>query len=158
MTGTYHLEAQAIQDVDWWYTTVADPGARFALSVAAQRKSGPSNSAYGLVLRRIKGNDKDDAYFFRISDDRAFAFYIGSLKNWTPLIAPRRTNAIIPGGVNRLMVIADNSFFYLYINEKFVGAVVNDRVPSGEVGITLGLDAGATSVIEFDNFEVRTPP
>jgi hypothetical protein len=106
---------------------------------------------------RLRYGDTN-GYFFRISENQTFAFSVLVKGKWTTLIEPTRVTAIRPGRVNRLTVIADNSLLYLYVNNQYVGGVVNDQLKNGEVGIALDLDADTTTAIAFDNFQVRTPP
>jgi hypothetical protein len=58
--------------------------------------------------------------------------------------------------VNRLTVVGEGSKFVFFINEVFVGAVVDERLTEGAIGVAIGLsNPGDKAVFEFDNFELR---
>jgi hypothetical protein len=93
-----------------------------------------------------------------VGDDGYYEF-VGVLEgNWTTLVDWTKTAAIQSGAVNRLEIVAQGSRFTLYINGEYVDEFSDDRLTSGKPALVVGLkEAGDTSVVEFDNFELHAP-
>jgi hypothetical protein len=93
-----------------------------------------------------------------VGDDQRFRFSRRSESGWTSLIGWTETTAIQPGEVNRLEVVVIGTQFTFYINGQFVGEYSDSQFSSGVVAVVIGLnEAGDTSVVEFDNLELRAP-
>ena len=153
--GVYRWEAEAFDDFVWWSIPDVDSVSDMYLAVDARLVDGPLDAQYGLILRRV---DSTGYYLFLVSDDQRFRFSRRSEDGWTSLVDWTETTAIRSGEVNRLEVVAMGSQFSFYINGQFVGENSDSQFSSGVVAVVVGLiDAGDTSVVEFDNFELRVP-
>ena len=57
--------------------------------------------------------------------------------------------------MNWLSVIARGSHFSLYINNKLVGEIDDDKLKIGSAGIIVSYEKGSKLSFDFDNFEIR---
>jgi serine/threonine-protein kinase len=153
--GIYRWEAEAFDDFVWWSIPDTDEVSDLYLAVDVQLVDGVSNAQYGLVFRR---GESKDYYLILVGDDGYYEF-VGVLEgNWTTLVDWTKTAAIQSGAVNRLEIVAQGSRFTLYINGEYVDEFSDDRLTSGKPALVVGLkEAGDTSVVEFDNFELHAP-
>ena len=153
--GKYHWEATAKgQGRLWWATfndrQVTDGYVAVDVSVVA----GDAYTRYGLVVRH-NGKDYD---LFDAGQNGKFGFYRWEGGRWTTLIGLTPSAAIDPAGVNRLAVLAQGQQFTLYVNGQQVGAATEDHLTEGYTGLALNLSQpAARAVVEFANFELRTP-
>jgi len=77
---------------------------------------------------------------------------------WDFLINEPEGDLINPQDVSTLTLVADGSLFEFFLNGHPVNEIENDRIQSGQVGISIALfDVGATGTFEFDNFTVKQP-
>jgi serine/threonine-protein kinase len=153
--GVYRWEAEALDDFVWWSIPDVDSVSDLYLAVDAKLSDGVSDAQYGLLLRRF---DRSSYYLFLVSDDQRFRFSRRSEDGWTTLLEWTETTAVRSGEVNRLEAVAIESQFSFYINGQFVGEYSDSQFSSGVVAVVVGLgDTGDTSVVEFDNFELRVP-
>jgi eukaryotic-like serine/threonine-protein kinase len=153
--GIYRWEAEAFDDFVWW--SIPDTGevSDLYLATDAQLVDGVSNAQYGLVFRR--GENKD-YYLVLVSDNGYYEFIKVSGGDWTPLVDWTETAAVRSGEVNRLEIVAQGSQFTFYINGEYVGEFSDELLTSGKPALVVGLsEAGDSSVVEFDNFELRAP-
>jgi hypothetical protein len=59
---------------------------------------------------------------------------------------------------NRLVLVAQDEQYNVYINDQWVAYFQQSRLTDGWLGLIGGIpEQGARAVIEFDNFEVRAP-
>ncbi len=154
--GTYRWSASPIKDVFFWETPdkMTAQGDTY-ISLHARRVSAPLNQGYGLVFR--ESADHDDFYGFVIRDEGSFRIFVSRQKSWTTIASWTKTQAIRPGGSNRLTVVAKGAHFVFFINDQSVAEVNDNRLASGRVGVAFSSDAGESGVFEFDNLEVRAP-
>ncbi len=153
--GVYRWTAAASDDFVWW--SIPDTGevSDLYLAVDVQLVDGVSNAQYGLVFRR--GENKD--YYLLLVRDDGYYDFVGVLGgDWTNLISQAKAPAIEPGRVNRLEIVATGTQFTFYINGEYAGEYSDDQLTQGKPALVVGLSkAGDTSVVEFDNFELRAP-
>jgi len=130
--------------------TVAD----FEASVQAQRVKGAADKAcYGLVFRRTSS----DYYWFDVCDSQKFSVSLSKASEWIPLLDWTDSSAIKANQANWLTVVAKGSQFTFYINQKKVGSVSNDSLPTGSVGLGIELGANNSATYQFDNLVIRAP-
>lgn len=154
--GKYRWEVEALLDVTAWAHPAyfrREKVEDFYVSVECQRVSGPKDSKVGLVFRSSDGN----LYIFRYRGDQRFSVHLLQHESgWTTLIPWKHSYAIKPDEVNRLTVVGEGSKFMFFINDLFVGAVEDERLTEGAIGVTIGLHyPGDKAVFEFDDFELR---
>jgi hypothetical protein len=139
-----------------WYGYPDTPGlADFSVSVDGQCVEGPAQKEYGLVFRVRDGN----YYVFRIDDvNQKYQLYLFYEKDWTTLIDWTLSYAIRPEEVNHITVVGKGSQFTFYINGTYIDQASDATLANGKVGVLMGLsNSGDKAVIEFDNFELRSP-
>jgi hypothetical protein len=153
--GVYRWQAEAGDDFVWWSVPDADSVSDCYVAVDAQLVSGVPDAQYGLIFRRV---DSKNYYLFLVRDDGNFELVRMFEGEWTFLIEWIKVVAIRSGEVNRLEVIAKGDEFTLYINSEHVGEYSDSQLASGKPAVVVGLtEAGDTSIVEFDNFELRVP-
>jgi hypothetical protein len=118
------------------------------ISVNVQQLSGPTTSAYGIILRRASlGNN----YQFLIDSNGKWVFAkcvsnaCSNLIDFTP-------NAAIKGGLNTsntLVVTAKASHFEFFVNGTKVGSTDDTTYTSGKVGVVGGdsVDCAYTDIV-----------
>jgi uncharacterized caspase-like protein/pSer/pThr/pTyr-binding forkhead associated (FHA) protein len=155
--GKYHWEIQANRD----YATVASksdvPDGDFYVSVDVQQSDGSAACGYGLLLR---DGDAGVYQFGLANHDKEFSVFAWNEAKGASrmLIGPAASEAIHPGEVNQLAVIAEGTHYQFFINDQPVGEMDDDEWTTGYVTLFLQLCQTADSaVIEFDNMELRTP-
>jgi hypothetical protein len=155
--GRYHWETRATRD----YATVASkshaPDGDFYVSVDAHQLEGSAVCGYGLLLR-----DSDaGVYQFGLADhDQQFSVFAWNEAKGAAraLIGPAASEAIHPGEVNQLAVIAEGAHYQFFINGQPVGEMTDDEWTAGQVTLFTQLcQTGDAAVVEFDNVELRTP-
>ncbi len=152
--GTFRVQLKATKDVatEYWLQSVT--ASDLYLSVDAWRTNGPTTSPYGLIFRR---DSRDAYYFFEISDDKRFFVFLYDQGQWTNFISGTGSDAIRPGAVNHLAVIAQGSHCSIFINNQQVGTLNNNRISRGQVGVGFELSVGNQATFEFSNFVLRAP-
>jgi hypothetical protein len=152
--GVYRIDATAKEAFYHRETLDNRPVSDFYLSVEVDKTSGSYNGEYGVVFRKKAPN----FYNFTINDSGTFVVRIMYKGEWDQLMVG---NYFPRGGQDKprkITVIAKGSDFYFYVDDQFVTHVEDDRLRSGFVGVTFGLDYdGEQAVFEFDNFELRVP-
>jgi hypothetical protein len=153
--GIYRWEAEAFDDFVWWSIPDIDEVSDSYLAVDARLVDGVSNAQYGLIFRR---GESKDYYLVLVSDNGYYEFVKVVDSDWTLLVDWTETAAVRSGEVNRLEVVAQGSQFTFYINDEYVGEFSDELLTSGQSALVVGLSkAGDSSVVEFDNFELRAP-
>jgi hypothetical protein len=153
--GQYLWHAQAVTGFVWWVIPEGEAVTDFYLSVDASQVSDPDVGEYGVIFRR---DDDEQYYLFEISDLGYYALFLYSLNGWETLIDWTDHAAITAGEFNQLAVHATGPLFDLYINGIYVAGYVDERLPSGRVGLLIGLsNAGEEMSWLFDNFELQAP-
>ena len=150
----YIWQVGADQDVGRWCLPDTDSYAdNFRLSVEVKRRNGPLNIAYGLIIRHSEGR----YYVFNARDDGYFRFSLWQGSEWVTIVDWTETQSIIAGEVNRLTVIAEDSLFEFYINDKYVGEAIDQEILAGDNGLSVIVLANPeTAILEFDNFLLFT--
>lgn len=129
----------------------------FYASVEARQISGTTNLDYGLIFRRAEQN----YYYLHISPatgDVALDRY--QFEKWTPLLAwTPMAYAINTQSANRLEIIGRGNTFKFYINGQTLNSITDNELASGSVGVAVQIyEPNEQAVVEFDNFEWRSPP
>jgi hypothetical protein len=154
--GQYRWEATAIQGFVWRVWPEISRAEDFYVSVDVQHTSGIGNAQYGIIFRNSE--EPVSYYYFEVHETREFSIFFFNDESWETLVPLTSSTAIVPGQVNQLEVVGQGEHFVFFINDVFVGEVVESSLTVGEVGLAIGLpDEGNTAVIVFDNFEVKTP-
>lgn len=156
LNGQYVWRATAYDGFVWRVWPDIDAVGDFYLSVQVQRNSGTDRAQYGLIFRNSE--QPGTYYYFEVRETQEFAVYLYNGTEWVTLLPLSFSEAIVPGQVNQLEVIAQGHVFLFFINGEYVGEVSDSSLPLGEVGLAIGLpDPNDQAVIVFDNFEVRAP-
>jgi len=153
--GKYRWEAQAQDSFVWWVYPEMEPVTDFYLSVSMASLEGPASAEQGVIFHHT---DENDYYLFELNRAGEFALFIHYLGEWETLLDWHPAEMISNDEANELTVIANNSHYALYINQQWVGDYFDDRLPSGTVGLLVGLsEAGDEGLWEFDNFALHAP-
>ncbi len=116
--------------------------------------SGPTTAHYGLFFRY---DSNGNYYLFKVEDQKDFAVSLWYQNQWTNLIGFTPSNAIHPGAINQLTVIAQGSHFTFFINDQQVGEMNDTHSLAGQNGVAYELDAGQQASFEFANLTLRAP-
>jgi len=118
------------------------------ISVNVQQLSGPTTSAYGIILRRASlGN----SYQFLIDSNGKWVF-AKCVSNTCSKLIDFTSNAAIKGGLNTpntLVVTAKASHFDFFVNGAKVGSTDDTTYTSGKVGVAGGdsIDCAFTNIV-----------
>ena len=155
--GRYHWELQAHRDFATMTSEPLTAGSDFYASVDLHQLAGPAVCGYGLLLRE----SNDGLYQFGLTNGaRQFSVFAWNETTQTsrPLIGPTESEALHPGEVNKLAVIAEGPHYQFFINDQPVGEMTDDEWTTGGVKLYTQLcKDGDSAVVEFDNVELRTP-
>lgn len=153
--GRYKWKATANEAFAWWTYPDIIEVSNFHLSVNVKQVSGPEDGEYGLVFRLT---DDEDYYLFEISQLGHFGVFMRYQDAWVTLQDWRESDAIRPGDMNLLTVIAAGSHLSFYINDQPVAELFDEHLVTGKSGTMIGLsNVDDEAVWEFDNFELRAP-
>jgi uncharacterized caspase-like protein/pSer/pThr/pTyr-binding forkhead associated (FHA) protein len=155
--GRFHWELQAYRDFATMASVVHHTGSDFYVSVDMHQLAGSTVCGYGLLLRE----SNDGLYQFGLTDGaRQFSVFAWNeaAGSSQPLIGETESEALRPGDVNTLAVIAAGPHYQFFINDQPVGEITDDEWTTGDVKLFAQLcEDGDSAVIEFDNIELRTP-
>ncbi|MBZ0275781.1 MAG: hypothetical protein K8I60_06535, partial [Anaerolineae bacterium] len=94
-------------------------------------------------------------YLFLVGGNGRFAILRSSGRSLTPLVDWRDSDKIAKGAArNHIRAVCVNDYLALYVNDAFLADAIDDRYPSGQVGLAA---AGATRLgitVNFDNLTV----
>jgi len=154
--GKYIWDMEAKDPFFFWGPSKYSDNTSFALSVDAERVTGETQVGYGLIFQSL---DDNDMYVMLINDDGAVFVSMLYKGDWqTPRVALEHSDSIRPGEVNRLTVIAHGPKYQFFINDQFVGAMEEDRLTKGYVGVATDMGKkNTTATVQFDNFELKAP-
>jgi hypothetical protein len=153
--GKYIWQAEAYDGFIWWVVPDVELVDDFYYSVTAQQSDGPETGEYGMVFRQ---SDLGSYYVFGISETGQFSVYLFDDQQWKSLIDWSESTTIKTGAPNTLSIIAQDSTYYLLINDEQVGEFEDARLTGGQVGLMISLsEAGDTAIWEFDDYELRAP-
>ncbi|MEK7682871.1 MAG: serine/threonine-protein kinase, partial [Chloroflexota bacterium] len=154
-SGKFRWELMADRDVNLHDIPDTNALSDFYAAVELRQASGPDTADYGLAFRLISGNE---FYAFTISDTQQYAWQMLNGGEWTTLIPWTETETIVPGGDNRIAVLAEGEHFMFFINDQLVDEGDNADLKQGRAGLVVdAFDPGITTTFEFDNFELRQP-
>jgi hypothetical protein len=157
INGVYKVEGQPRYGTPYWlFPTYSNLPPKFLVAVDAKQDGGDKKSgSYGIIFCYI---NPQNFYRFTIRDDQFFAVELKYDNNWITLSDWSKSNAIRPDEINNLKVIANNSQFFFFINNQYVGEINDNRLENGLAGLTMHLTAiSDTYLFEFDNFTISTP-
>lgn len=155
--GKFQLDSQAAESVAKQFWPKTRDASDLYASVDAQRIGGDVTAAYGMVFHwNTQRNFLGNFYFFQVRDDRQFGLFLYA-GDWIDLIGLTGSDAIRPGAVNHLAVRVLGAQIVCFINDRPVGAVLDDHEPAGIAGLGIDMNRGQAS-FQFSRFEVRAPP
>jgi hypothetical protein len=153
--GVYRWDTLAYDGFVWWVYPEISPVSDFYLAADMTFVEGPPVAEMGLMFWHTEDNTY---YVFEIDNQDDFAVFYYDSSEWTTIYEWTESDAIIPGGMNRLAVVAEGDHLLFYINDQHVAEVFNAAATTGNVGLIVGLDeADQTGIWEFYNFELRAP-
>lgn len=123
------------------------------LQVQAELTSGPTNQAFGFVLRRASlGNE----YYFFMGGAGQWSFWrvvngkLSPIVNWS-------ANDAIKGGlhsVNTIKITMKGSQFDFYINDTHLGSATDSTFSGGRVALITG---GTDDIVRYTNLLITEP-
>ncbi len=155
--GVYLWQVQARQPaVRWLIKPALDPYEDFYVAVQLKKMRGAAAANAGLVFRM---QDEQNYYAFLVNDTggdfQILLLEDGQqqvLSDWLP------STAIRYGGPNKLAVLAEGTMLKFYLNERLVAQLVNEALPSGQVGLLVNLSARSDQALfRLDDLELRAP-
>lgn len=97
-------------------------------------------------------------YVFRIRSNNSFGLGRFEGIGGQPMIIDSTPIQIDPKETNRMAVSVHNQEIKLYLNSKVIGEYRDPAFTGGKVGLSVGGDEGTATVVDFDNFELRSMP
>lgn len=123
----------------------------FTLYVDAQRLSGPTDVAYGVVFRY---QDSKNYYYFAVRDNKTVSVHIYLNGEWTTLVKSTPAASIEPGEVNYLKVRGEGYNYTFYVNDTIVAKMTDETFKGGSFGLIAELSANQQAVVEFSWVQV----
>ncbi len=129
----------------------------FALEVDVWQRSGPVESSYGVLFRKVDGNQ-----FYRF-DITGSGLYIVERRDadgrWTRLVPDWTPTAAINQGLNvanRLKIIAAGNELTFYVNEMLLTQVTDSTYSGGAIALDAGSFGGGDLQVTFDNLVISS--
>ncbi|MFC2026090.1 DUF5050 domain-containing protein [Chloroflexota bacterium] len=154
--GKYRIESTAKKGFMMW-RCIGEQNelySDFFVTLEAENVDGSDFASHGFVFR-VK--DKDNLYSFTIDGRQNYKLDIVKDGNWHPLIPINYSSYINADQPDRISILGQGDHFTFFVNDQFLAETINDEFASGRVCLVIDLLKGDTSVIDFDNFEVRVP-
>jgi hypothetical protein len=135
---------------------VGYPISDFYLAVNSKRIRGSrAGSSWGVVFRI---QDKQNYYWFRITDAQFFAVSVIQAGRWRQIVDWTKTDAIKPKGVNQVEVIGYGTHFTFLINGRVVSEVEDEHFRQGLVGLAIeAYTLGEEISFDFLDMVLRAP-
>ncbi len=122
------------------------------MSVTAQLVEGYADTGYGFVFRQSGGG----SYQFLVRGD-TFSLMAADSSNSTPVIDWTPSDAINPGEMNELAVVANGENISLFINQEMVADIVDSTYSWGRMMLGSDLQVeGERTTIAFENVLIKT--
>lgn len=159
INGKYYVDIQTADGGGWWLLSEIQAPRKFYYKVDARRTTVQSGCIMSLTWSTPNGHylyeiyDQEKNYRLEVYDRE-----ISENDGWRDVIPKTTTNLILAQDVNRLAVINDETYLWLYINDQFVDRAENEYTASGDLGFYVSVCNDNSQVtFEFDNLELRTP-
>ena len=159
INGKYYVDIQTADGGGWWLLSEIQTPREFYYKVDARRTTVQSGCIMSLTWSTPNGHylyeiyDQEKNYRLEVYDRE-----ISENDGWRDVIPKTTTNLILAQDVNRLAVINDETYLWLYINDQFVDRAENEYTASGDLGFYVSVCNDNSQVtFEFDNLELRTP-
>lgn len=123
----------------------------FALEVQARLKSGSNKDDYGVIFRRVDG---ENFYRFAISGEGNYKFNKLLNGKWVDIGSAAHSNAILTGKrTNTIRIECKGREFTFYINNIKLAEYTDKSFAKGNIGLEAGSSGGLTQA-SFDNLKV----
>ncbi len=146
-------------DVPSWFvwTTAGRTYRDVAVEVVTRSEESTDNN-YGVLCRY---QDEDNFYYFAISADGYYAIFRRvEGEELTPLTGQamlRAPSIHTDGTENRVLAVGEEEQLTMYVNGEQVAQVQDDALDRGDVGMAAGTLAEGSTIVWFDNLDVRKP-
>jgi len=111
------------------------------------------DNAYGVMCRANPENN-GEGYYFLISGDGYWAIGRGELDVMEPLVEWRRHHAI-QNGQNRIRAVCVDQHLILYVNDAYMGEIVDRTYTEGVTGFAAAANRGGDISVTFDNLTIQ---
>jgi len=153
MNGAYHLTVSAGTGQTVTYGTSLN-APRATYEVTAQRASGASDAAMGLVVRQ---QDAKNYLAFAATNDGAFTVTATVGARVVTVVPATKNAAVRANAANTLRVTADGTVFTFAVNNQVVAVVdIRDVWRDGNYGLIGTGDSSAGADLSFTRFSVTT--
>jgi hypothetical protein len=153
--GAYTWQGTSNDGAVWYEFPPSGPSTTdFAIVVSARILAGPEGTKIGIFYR----SDGDNYYLFSVSRT-TYELYILFNDEWEELIPAKPVPPDFDVTTNPGWIAVDvvGSLHTFYLNNEQVEMFTDDRIPQGEVGIGMELEANADvqAKVEFYHFILR---
>lgn len=159
INGKYHIDIKTRDGGGWWLLSSIITPEKFYLATDARRTTTQPGCLMSLAWSTTNGN-----YLFEINDDdqyyklEVYDREISENNGWRDVVPRTTSNLIRSQEINRMAVIDDGTYIWLYLNDQFLERVENEYKSDGDLGYYLSVCQDDVQVtFEFDNLELRTP-
>jgi hypothetical protein len=140
---------------DQLWSEKIDLGNTFYVEAELQKLRGRDDSGFGFLIYYNRA-EKPAYYCFQIRNNQTVLIFANDRDNITNLYSSN-TDAIIPGEINKLGIVAIDSKYKFFINNKLVTQLDDTRIRKGKVGFWINVSPSESSVVEIDNFRLYAP-
>ncbi len=124
------------------------------ISVEARVVDSIGDGDYGIICRY---QDKDNFYFFLISEDSYFSIQKFENDEQQMLFDWEQLKGIDPSKPNRITAICIGNKLQLAVNDSILATVYDDSFQSGNIGLIAGTYNNPGLTVAFDNLVVKQP-
>lgn len=157
-SGSYRWSVEPERDVNLHDAPEMNALTDFFAAVTVRQSAGPDSADYGLAFRVVSSGGIDSFHAFTISNTQQYSWQVLNDGQWTTLIPWTTHEAIIPGGANRIAVLAEGEHFSFFVNDQLIDEGEDATHVQGRAGLVVDLfDPGVPGEFVFDDFEVRQP-
>jgi hypothetical protein len=156
---TLAWQFRALQDMTSFLKVPRGEMTDFYAAFDVRRYSGPQDVWYGLSFRRV---DSERFVVFLINDEGKFKVQARVKDQTYALVDTTRSVAIHPNTANRVAVLSEGQRVTCFVNGETVVSLEleprDSQDRTGALALAVSADAEEEAIMEFDNFELRTPP
>jgi len=121
----------------------------FVLSVRGLIDTRLTSTGWGVAFR---ADDEMKSFFlFSIYNDGSYALDIYENQGWGPLIGRRPNNSILPGQVNKLVILVEGQDFTFWINDQQVNRFEGGLLEESGIRLVVTAREGAKARFAFDD-------
>lgn len=159
INGKYHVDIKTGDGGGWWLGSEIQTPDIFYLASDIRRTTTQPGCIMALNWSTTNGD-----YLFEIYDDEknykleVYDRDLSEENKWRDVIPKTTSNLILPREINRVAIINDGTYIWLYINDQFLNRAMAEYKSDDDLGYYVSVCKGDLQVtFEFDNLELRSP-